>query len=103
MPRVARTVLAAALTLGLCLPLGASRAGELTPLIDASFAPAPQTPAQSLVVEAPVVDPESLPAATVPESEQALMWVVLAATGGFLAGAAVGGFICCFLFFTLYY
>jgi hypothetical protein len=103
MPRVVRTVVAAALALGLCFAAAPSRAGELTPLVDASFAPAPHAPAPSLVVEAPVVDPESLPAATVPESEQALMWVVLAATGGFLAGAAVGGFICCFLFFTLYY
>lgn len=99
MPRVARTVAALALALGLAA--APSRAGELTPLVDASFAPAP--PTTVLVVDAPVVEPESLPGAVVPESEQALMWVVLAATGGFLAGAAVGGFICCFLFFTLYY
>ena len=103
MPRVVRTVVTVALTLGLCAAAAPSRAGELAPLIDASFAPAPQEPALSLVVDAPVVDPEALPGAAVPESEQALIWVVLAATGGFLAGAAVGGFICCFLFFTLYY
>jgi hypothetical protein len=98
MPRVVRALAAA---LALALAAAPSRAGELTPLVDASFAPAP--PTTSLVVDAPVVDPESLPGDVVPESEQALMWVVLAATGGFLAGAAVGGFICCFLFFTLYY
>jgi hypothetical protein len=101
MPRVVRA--AAALALGLSLAAAPSRAGELTPLVDASFAPAPPTPAPNLVIDGPVIEPESLPGAAVPESEQALMWVVLAATGGFLAGAAVGGFICCFLFFTLYY
>ena len=103
MPRVVRTVVVVALALGLCVAATPSRAGELTPLIDGSFAPAPQAPALSLVVDAPVIEPESLPGAAVPESEQALMWVVFVATGGFLAGAAVGGFICCFLFFTLYY
>ncbi|MCK6525198.1 hypothetical protein L6R49_27655 [Myxococcota bacterium] len=100
MPRVVRALAAA---LALALAAAPSRAGELTPLVDASFAPAPQSPPAELVVNAPVLDPKSLPGDVVPESEEALMWVILAATGGFLAGAAVGGFICCFLFFTLYY
>lgn len=101
--RTLAAVLALAFT-GVALPSPAVAAPEATPLaslVDDSFA----VPADvQLLAGEPVYDEPAVPSGmSSPDAATTVMWVMLAAVGGFLAGTVLTCFTCWFMFMTLYY